>query len=89
MNAIHRIFEFYIFTMTNFDISVLLADDDIDDCYLFEDALSELPGMTKLTTANDGIELMDMLDKTVPPPPISSSLTLTCPVKTGLNAWKN
>lgn len=42
---------------------ILLADDDIDDCHLFQDALAELPVTTQLTTVHDGIQLMLLLNK--------------------------
>lgn len=42
-------------------ITVLLADDDIDDCVLFEDALTEISISTVLSTVNDGEQLMRKL----------------------------
>ncbi len=41
--------------------NLLLADDDIDDCIFFEDALKELPISATLSTVNDGIQLMNYL----------------------------
>ena len=49
--------------------SIFLADDDADDCMLFEDALREVSTSTELTTANDGVELINLMETTVPPPP--------------------
>ena len=63
--------------------SIVLADDDSDDCLLFEDALKELAHNIKLTTTNDGMELMDYLDETVPPPPDVIFLDLNMPRKSG------
>ncbi|AEI50923.1 response regulator [Runella slithyformis] len=63
--------------------SIFLADDDADDCLLFEDALREVSQQIKLTTANDGIELMDILDRKVPPPPDVIFLDLNMPRKNG------
>lgn len=63
--------------------SIFLADDDADDCLLFEDALREVSQQIKLTTANDGIELMDILDQKVPPPPDVIFLDLNMPRKNG------
>ena len=40
---------------------LLLADDDIDDCIFFEDALKELPISATLSTVNNGIQLMNYL----------------------------
>lgn len=62
---------------------IFLADDDGDDCLLFEDALKELGLKTHLTTANDGLQLMEILDKTVPPPPDVIFLDLNMPCKNG------
>ena len=42
---------------------ILLADDDIDDCNFFRDALETLPLSTKLTTVHDGVQLMEYLLK--------------------------
>jgi CheY-like chemotaxis protein len=41
---------------------IFLADDDSDDCLLFEEALREVCTESSLTTANDGIELMKILE---------------------------
>lgn len=43
-------------------IIILLADDDKDDCFLFREALSELPLDTELITVHDGEQLMTYLD---------------------------
>ena len=69
--------------MNGYDKSVFLADDDLDDCLLFEEALMELSSTVKLTTANDGIELMHILDKKVPPVPNVIFLDLNMPKKNG------
>ena len=49
--------------MKDSSIRVLLADDDIDDCLLFQDALTELEltEKTTLATAKDGDQLMRTL----------------------------
>jgi CheY-like chemotaxis protein len=44
--------------MSTHAIQVLLADDDPDDCLLFQDALLELPVPASLSTVNDGEQLM-------------------------------
>lgn len=41
--------------------NIFLADDDADDCLLFEEALREICTDSSLTTASDGIELMEIL----------------------------
>ena len=63
--------------------SVFLADDDMDDCLLFEDALSEVSVSAKLTTAKDGIELMHLLEQKTPPPPDVIFLDLNMPRRNG------
>jgi CheY-like chemotaxis protein len=40
---------------------IFLADDDEDDCFLFQEALSEISLNTKLATARDGEQLMNQL----------------------------
>ncbi|MEO5995368.1 MAG: response regulator [Chitinophagaceae bacterium] len=62
---------------------IFLADDDVDDCTLFEDALREISSTTHLTTANDGIELMEILENRVPPKPDVIFLDLNMPRKNG------
>ncbi|MDQ6481942.1 response regulator [Dyadobacter sp. LHD-138] len=61
---------------------IFLADDDEDDCLLFEDALREVSASTALTMANDGAELMTILGKLVPPPDVIF-LDLNMPKKNG------
>ncbi len=63
--------------------SIFLADDDEDDCILFEDALREVCCETILKTANDGLELMEILEEAVPPPPDVIFLDLNMPLKNG------
>ena len=63
--------------------SIYLADDDADDCMLFEDALREVCDTTELTMANDGVELLDLMETTVPPPPDVIFLDLNMPRKNG------
>lgn len=63
--------------------NIFLADDDIEDCELFEDALRELSFETKLNTAKDGIELMKILDKSINPMPDLIFLDLNMPRKDG------
>jgi len=63
--------------------SIFLADDDADDCMLFEDALREVSESVALTTANDGAELIHLMKTTVPPPPDVIFLDLNMPKKNG------
>lgn len=63
--------------------SVYLADDDADDRLLFEEALMEVSHNVELTTANNGEQLMKILDQTTPPPPHLIFLDLNMPLKNG------
>ena len=45
------------------NISLLLADDDIDDCNFFKEALDEISLPTRLTVVNNGDQLMSLLTK--------------------------
>ncbi|MDQ3108943.1 MAG: response regulator [Bacteroidota bacterium] len=42
-------------------MNILLADDDMDDCNLFNNALEALTKVTHLTTVHDGEQLMNYL----------------------------
>jgi CheY-like chemotaxis protein len=64
-------------------LMLLLADDDKDDCYLFKEALEELPFPIELKTVNDGVELMNMLTLHESKLPDLLFLDLNMPRKTG------
>jgi len=68
--------------------SIFLADDDSDDCAVFEDALNELNDNVRLTVSNDGVELLDTLHETVPPPPYVIFLDINMPRKDGFESLK-
>lgn len=59
--------------------SIFIADDDPDDLAFFEEALREICNKTILTTATDGVELLEILLKTVPPSPDVIFLDLNMP----------
>jgi CheY-like chemotaxis protein len=42
---------------------IILADDDEDDCMLFEDALNEFPLPIRLTIVHNGEQVMELLVK--------------------------
>ncbi len=63
--------------------SIFLADDDADDRLLFEEALHELNTDVNIKTANNGEQLMQILDKEVPPTPNIIFLDLNMPLKNG------
>ena len=63
--------------------NVLLADDDIDDCIFFRDALEELPLSATLSTVNDGVQLMNYLSAKANDLPDVLFLDLNMPRKSG------
>jgi CheY-like chemotaxis protein len=65
------------------ELRVLLADDDMDDCLLFKQALEELPLSTRLTIVNNGDELMKLLLKNTNQLPHVLYLDLNMPRKNG------
>jgi CheY-like chemotaxis protein len=70
--------------MTNTIKSLLLADDDADDCLFFKEALDELQLAVKLVTANDGEALMNLLDELTSLPD-ALFLDLNMPRKNGFD----
>jgi CheY-like chemotaxis protein len=63
-------------------IHLLLADDDMDDCLFFQEALEELSIATNLTTVNDGVQLMEFLNAAAALPD-ALFLDLNMPRKSG------
>lgn len=63
---------------------LLLADDDIDDCDLFTDALNELEQPAILKTVHDGEQLMYFLTNETNVLPDILFLDLNMPRKNGL-----
>ncbi|MBC7553172.1 MAG: response regulator [Taibaiella sp.] len=61
---------------------ILLADDDADDCQLFNEALEEINIAYKLTTVRNGEQLMTLLNHQTPLPDILF-LDLNMPRKNG------
>lgn len=64
-------------------VKILLADDDADDCFFFEKALSEISIATRFTTVNNGERLMDYLSKNSELLPDVLFLDLNMPRKSG------
>lgn len=62
---------------------LLLADDDMDDCLFFQEALEDLNLPTLLTTVNDGVQLMDFLNLKENELPDALFLDLNMPRKSG------
>ncbi len=69
-------------------ITVLLADDDPDDCLFFEEALKELPLSTDLSFVYNGQQLMERLAKKRPKLPDVLFLDLNMPGKNGFSCLK-
>ena len=69
--------------MTQKNRPIYLVDDDDDDRVLFQDALKEVNNDVDLVTLKDGEELMDVLEKNVPPEPHIIFLDLNMPRKNG------
>ncbi len=63
--------------------TIFLADDDADDCVLFEDALTEISVKSKLVVARNGIELIHLLESTSGVIPDVIFLDLNMPKKNG------
>ncbi len=64
-------------------LSVLLADDDTDDCIFFKEAVEELTMDTQLTTLDDGEQLMAHLNGKINELPDVLFLDLNMPLKNG------
>ena len=67
----------------NMALNILLADDDIDDRFFFEKALTEIPIATQLKTVGNGEQLMEYLEKHSANMPDVLFLDLSMPRKTG------
>lgn len=70
--------------MKKIKLHLLLADDDIDDCDFFKDAIDELSATLKLTIVNNGVELMEFLIENPDNTPDLIFLDLNMPKKSGL-----
>jgi CheY-like chemotaxis protein len=64
-------------------LTLVLADDDTDDCIFFKEALDELTYTTHLVTVNDGVALMRLLSERDESLPKAIYLDLNMPLKTG------
>jgi CheY-like chemotaxis protein len=69
--------------MTIKPLNILLADDDMDDCNFFKQALEALSVSTHLKTVNDGEQLMSYLLDNVETLPDVLFLDLNMPRKNG------
>ena len=69
--------------MNSKQLNILLADDDIDDCKFFIEALEGVPISTHLTTVGDGEQLMKYLSENSEHLPDVLFLDLNMPRKNG------
>ncbi len=68
--------------------NLLLADDDMDDCIFFKEALSDIDLNTTLTIVNDGEELLNYLEKNQHNLPDLLFLDLNMPRRSGFECLK-
>ena len=64
-------------------LNIILADDDIDDCQFFKDALEALPQTPQLKTVHDGVQLMNYLEENTTQLPNVIFLDINMPCKNG------
>lgn len=69
-------------------LNIAIADDDEDDRFLFLEAFDELKINTKVNTFEDGVYLMDYLNKEDAKLPEVLFLDLNMPRKTGIECLK-
>lgn len=69
--------------IANNALHILLADDDEEDREFFKEAIYEITTSVKLTTANDGVELLNILEKLTNDLPDLIFLDLNMPCKNG------
>lgn len=67
----------------NKPLHILLADDDDDDTFLFQEALEQVPVSAKLDVTGNGMELMNAL-KELKAVPDLIFLDMNMPIKNGL-----
>jgi CheY-like chemotaxis protein len=67
------------------NLLLLLADDDLDDCLFFEEALEEIPMLTEIAIVHDGEQLMRYLKNMDNPIPHILFLDLNMPRKNGFD----
>ncbi|WP_117882312.1 response regulator [Aureibaculum luteum] len=70
------------------NLIVFLAEDDEDDRWLFEQALTDLKIKTELSMFKNGKEMMDYLKKTDTIVPHIVFLDLNMPIKNGMECLK-
>jgi CheY-like chemotaxis protein len=66
------------------ELNILLADDDLDDCLFFKQAVQELWLSVQLTTVHDGEQLMNYLTENPEGLPDVLFLDINMPRKNGM-----
>jgi CheY-like chemotaxis protein len=56
--------------------NIILADDDVDDLELFQSAAKECNENIKIVTAEDGLKLIELLEKEEPPDVVIMDLNM-------------
>ncbi|MEP7236785.1 MAG: response regulator [Ferruginibacter sp.] len=69
--------------MNSKQLNILLADDDMDDCHFFKEALETLPQITQLTIVHDGDALINYLSANTDRLPHVLFLDINMPRKNG------
>lgn len=69
-------------------LNILIAEDDADDRFFFDRALSELDYITRLTTTNDGEQLMNYLAEYPHDLPDVLFLDINMPRKSGYECMR-
>ena len=64
-------------------LNILLADDDMDDCLFFNEALEEMAVSTQLSAVHDGEQLMQLLNNETQKLPDILFLDINMPRKNG------
>lgn len=70
--------------MEHTKLHLLLADDDLDDCDFFQEAMDELPYECNLSIVHNGVELMNLLTSENSELPNLIFLDLNMPRKSGM-----
>ena len=63
--------------------TIFLAEDDDDDCLIFQEALQELNCTLEIVVSKNGVELMENLNKMMPRLPYVLFLDMNMPRKNG------
>jgi CheY-like chemotaxis protein len=69
-------------------LHIMLADDDEDDRLFFKEAFEEVKIKYRITTFNDGAQLMDYLQQPENPLPDIVFLDLNMPLKSGIECLR-